>query len=91
MLDQTELEPMVANIFRETLHLVPPAHDTDLFKTGALDSLLLVDLLVKLEHTFKIRIPLEELELDHFRSITSIAGFLSVCLQQKRLVGNVCG
>jgi acyl carrier protein len=85
MIDRAYLENAVTGIFRDALNVMPPAVDTDLFAEGALDSLLLVDLLFKLEQTFNIRIPLEQIELDHFRSVESIAGFLAECLREQRV------
>jgi acyl carrier protein len=85
MIDRAYLEKTVMEIFRDSLNLVPPSADTDLFAEGALDSLLLVDLLFKLEQHFNIRIPLEQIELDHFRSVASIAGFLAECLREQRV------
>ncbi|MEY4641968.1 MAG: hypothetical protein RLZZ227_1962 [Pseudomonadota bacterium] len=85
MIDRAYLEDTVTGIFTDFLNLAPPSTDTDLFAEGALDSLLLVDLLFKLEQRFNIRIPLEQIELDHFRSVASIAGFLATCLREQRV------
>ena len=41
--------------------------------SGVLDSLTLVQLLLDLEQRFGVTIPLEELEIDDFRSVNSIA------------------
>jgi acyl carrier protein len=54
-----------------------PSQSTDLFETGTLDSLSLVELLVRLEEEFGTRIRLDELELSDLRSIASIARLLS--------------
>lgn len=51
--------------------------DTDLFDAGVLDSLQFVQLLAALEQTFGVRIDLAQTDLDHFRSVRAIAGFLS--------------
>jgi acyl carrier protein len=51
--------------------------DTDLLGTGLLDSLALVELLAELEETFGVSISTDDLELENFRSIDSIAGFVS--------------
>lgn len=83
MPDLPALEQAITGIFRQVLNIEPPSVDTDLFAEGCLDSLMLVDLLVKLEQTYGIRIALEQLELEHFRSVTNIAGFLRNCLQQQ--------
>ena len=53
-----------------------PSPTADLVAAGLLDSLALVDLLAHLEKGYDIRISLEELDLDNFRSIAGIARFL---------------
>jgi acyl carrier protein len=67
----------IVRLFVEKLHLEIPSIDTDLIETGVMDSLTFVDLLVQLEHDFGIQISLQNLELDHFRSIAAIAEFIS--------------
>lgn len=71
------LEREVATIFQEVLHISVPAADTDLLATGLLDSLGFVDLILQLEERFGIRVAMESLEPDDFRSIASIAAFVT--------------
>ena len=66
----------VVSIFTTNLGLPAPAIDADLFDTGVLDSVTFVDLLLHLEREFGIKCPLEELELDNFRSIGRIVNFI---------------
>ena len=73
MSDHTELCDKVAAIFADALHLEVPGYDADLIETGILDSLQLVELLLHLEGRFSITVPLEEIDLDAFRSIRRIA------------------
>ena len=54
---------------------VPEAH-TDLFGPGLLDSLGLVMLISALEEQFDCELPLDDLDLDHFRSLERIAEYL---------------
>ena len=63
----------VQRLFVETLNTAPASPDTDLIESGVLDSLALVELLFALEREFGITIPLEELDIDAFRSVASIA------------------
>jgi D-alanine--poly(phosphoribitol) ligase subunit 2 len=63
----------VAEIFSRNLHIEVPSHDLDLFTSGILDSLQLVELLFQLEEQFGIRISLGEIDLENFRSIDCIA------------------
>lgn len=53
-----------------------PDADTDLIETGALDSFALVELLVQVEDRFGVQVPLEDLDIDAFRSAGSIAQLL---------------
>src|SRR5206468_558781 len=81
------LQARIGKIFEDKLHLVVPSVDTDLFETGGLDSLALVELLLELETEYGLKISLEDLELQNFRSIVSIAGFIGQQLERKRLNG----
>jgi acyl carrier protein len=76
MIDRTSLEQNIGDIFEQKLHLRVPSADTDLFESGSLDSLSFVELLLQVELEYGIRIPLQDLELSHFRSIGRIAGFI---------------
>ena len=74
------LHDRIGNIFIRHLHIQPPTPDTDLFEKGTIDSLTLVDLLAHLEQEFSIRIPLNDLDLSHFRSIARIGDFIQAQL-----------
>lgn len=63
----------VQRLFVETLNTSAPSADADLIDSGLLDSLALVELLFALEREFGVTIPLEELDIDTFRSVRSIA------------------
>ena len=71
------LEGRLAKLFTDRLNTEVPAADTDLFETGILDSLRFVELLAALEETFAVRVSVEELDIDDFRSVSRIAGFLA--------------
>jgi acyl carrier protein len=66
----------VQRLFVETLNVQAPAPETDLIETGVLDSLALVELLFALEQEFGVTIPLEELDIESFRSVAAIADFV---------------
>jgi acyl carrier protein len=65
----------IVAVFSEKMNLPVPSVDTDLFDTGLLDSLVFVELLVRLEEELGLHVSLEDLEIDNFRSITRIAEF----------------
>jgi acyl carrier protein len=68
----------VAKLFTDRLHTDVPGAETDLFETGILDSLRFVELLAALEEAFGVRIAVQDLEIDDFRSVSRIADFLSM-------------
>lgn len=75
------LHDRISAIFLEKLHITVPSTETDLLETGILDSLQLVDLLLNLEKEFSVRIQLDSLEIESFRSISRIADLIET---QKR-------
>lgn len=77
MADGTALKDRIGRLFAETMNVQVPGGDTDLFQTGALDSLGFVDLLARLEQEFGIRIAIEDIEMENFRCIEKIAQFVA--------------
>ena len=66
----------VQRLFVEALNIQVPSPDTDLIDGGLLDSLALVELLFAIEREFDVSIPLEDLDIDTFRTARGIAGFV---------------
>ena len=75
--DLQTIENEVAEIFSQQLHVDVPASDSDLFETGVLDSLQLVELLFQLEQQFGVCISLDETDVENFRSIERISVMLA--------------
>lgn len=71
-----DLEAQVIELVEQVADLEVPAADAELFETGVLDSMGMVDLLTKLEERFGIEIDIDELDLDAFQTPASIAAFL---------------
>jgi methoxymalonate biosynthesis acyl carrier protein len=69
------LEPVRALLQRLTFQ--KPGPDTDLLATGLLDSVILVQLVVALEREFDMEIFLDEVGVESFRSVTSIASLVA--------------
>lgn len=76
MVGNSVLHQKLTALFASNLNLDVPSVETDLIGTGLLDSLALVELLAQLEETFGVSISTDDLELDNFRSIASIAEFV---------------
>jgi acyl carrier protein len=77
MIEQRGIHKKLTELFVRKLNLEVPSVETDLVGTGLLDSLALVELLAQLEETFGVSISIDDLELENFRSIASIASFVN--------------
>jgi acyl carrier protein len=70
------IQETVGSFFVSRLHVEVPSAETDLFETGVLDSLSFVDLLLGLEQAFGVKVTIDELQIEDFRSIGKIAEFV---------------
>ncbi|HYR97692.1 MAG TPA: phosphopantetheine-binding protein [Gemmatimonadales bacterium] len=77
MRDTRDLETRIAELFADRLQIEVPAADVDLFAAGIVDSLMFVKLLASLEEQFSIHVSFQELEIDDFRTLRQIAGFVA--------------
>lgn len=59
-----------------------PAVDEDYFALGLVNSLMSLELVAFVEHRFGIAVEVEDLDLDNFRTMSRIAGFV-----QRKLSG----
>lgn len=73
------------SIFEERLQIAVPSDSTDLFETGVMDSLKLVDLLSELEREFSFRVILSQLDIDVFRSIERMTEFVAGHAREKEI------
>ena len=73
------------SIFEHRLQITVPSDTTDLFETGLIDSLMLVDLLSELEREFSLHLTLSELNTDAFRSIERITEFIAGQTAEKEI------
>lgn len=71
--DNHPLVDQVHRLLVDQLYIDSPTPDTDIIDSGALDSFALVELLVKLEEQFHVEVPVEDLDVDDFRSARGIA------------------
>ncbi len=68
----TQIKGILSNVINSDV----PSNDTDLVETGMLDSLALVSFILELETTFGLSVSYDNLEIDNFRTIKSIAQFV---------------
>ena len=77
MTSEQEIVARIGRIFEDTLSMSAPAPDLDIIEAALLDSLTLVSLLFAIEQEFGIEIPLDSLEIDDFRTVSSIARMIA--------------
>lgn len=71
--DVADVVERLRALFLDELHLELPSADTDLLATGLLDSLAFVELMLQLESRFGVVVRLDEIDLEQFRTVRSIA------------------
>jgi len=81
-----DVRARITQVFAERLNLEVPSADTDLFESGALDSMAFVELLARLEGEFGIEVGLADVGMENFRSIDRIALFVEERLRAKDAV-----
>jgi acyl carrier protein len=74
--DVQAVRDRIHGLFASALRLDVASIDTDLFETGVIDSLALVDLLLQLELQFGVTTAIDDLEAENFKSISRIADFV---------------
>jgi acyl carrier protein len=77
MTETRNLEDRLAQTLMDVLHVDVPSRETDLIRTGRLDSVGLVDLLLRLERQYGVHVEMDDLEVDQFRSLGSITAFVA--------------
>jgi acyl carrier protein len=77
MTSEQEIIARIGRIFEDTLSMPAPAPDLDIIEAALLDSLTLVSLLFAIEQEFGIEIPLDSLEIDALRTLSSIATMIA--------------
>lgn len=70
------LHDRIAGLFSGALNIDVPSIHTDLFESGVLDSLALVELLLQLEREFGVTVSSHDLEVENFRTIAHISTFV---------------
>jgi D-alanine--poly(phosphoribitol) ligase subunit 2 len=72
-----DLDHRIRGIFLEALNVSVDSMDTDLVETGVLDSLALIELLLRLEEEFDVKVDVGELDIEDFRTARSIGTFVT--------------
>jgi acyl carrier protein len=74
---EEQLVGEIRGIFAQRLAIEVESPSVDLLDTGLVDSVTLVELLLMLEEQFGVNLPLEDLEMEDFRSLARIADLVA--------------
>ncbi|MGC4109771.1 MAG: phosphopantetheine-binding protein [Nocardioides sp.] len=74
---------MVA-LIEATLQVDVPDPGVDLIDAGLIDSLALVSLITEIEDEFAVALPLDEFDIERFRSATQIAAYVADYLPEEQ-------
>ena len=74
---EIQLHDKIARLLSDKIQIEASSIEADLVETGLLDSLKLVELMTSLEDEFGITISFDEIEIDNFRSVASIAEYVN--------------
>jgi Acyl carrier protein len=79
MSPRADLVDRIRQLILNQLNIDVPSAETDLIETGLLDSLALVELVFQIEQEFQLAIPLDELEVESFRTVRRIGELVASC------------
>jgi D-alanine--poly(phosphoribitol) ligase subunit 2 len=69
-------------VFEDALSVAAPEPDVDIVQSGLIDSLGLVTLLFELEREFDVKVPLESLDVEDFRTIANLVRTIASLRQE---------
>lgn len=72
-----QLIARISGLICDALNVEVSAPDVDLIDTGLLDSLALVTLITEIEQEFAYELPLDDFDVERFRSVERIADLLT--------------
>jgi acyl carrier protein len=79
---RVELAREIQDLIQETFSVRIKSTKDDLFDTGVIDSIILVQLILRLEERFSLDLVMEDLDLDDFTSVATIAAFVEGCFKK---------
>lgn len=84
MSDPNATVERVVDLIREALLVEVPDPDLDLIEADLIDSLALVSLITEVEAAFGIELPLEDFDIEKFRSARQIGAYVDAARVSER-------
>jgi acyl carrier protein len=75
-MDESDIQNAITAFLRERFGVEPPEADANLIESGVIDSMMFVDLIVFIEERFGVVAELDDLEIDNFATVASMARFV---------------
>jgi D-alanine--poly(phosphoribitol) ligase subunit 2 len=72
-----KLQLQIVEIFDQCFETKLPEEEIDLLETGLVDSVKIVELVLEVEQRFGVSLPFEDLEIDDFRTVKTLAECIS--------------
>lgn len=72
----------IQSLIEDTFAVRVESADQDLFDSGVVDSMILVQLILRIEERFGLDLVMQDLDLNSFATVTTIAEFLETCFQK---------
>jgi acyl carrier protein len=69
-------EDFIREYLMENVDATELDNDEDMFETGLVNSLFAIQLMTFLEQKFQIKVTMDDLDMDNFKSINAIAEFV---------------
>ena len=77
IMTEQPIKHRISDYFARSLHAAEVADEADIFASGLVNSLFALQIVLFVEKEFGIRVDNEDLELDNFRSVNALAGFVA--------------
>ncbi len=76
MNDVKQLEERVHHYIAEHVDVPELDYDVEIFEEGLVNSLFAIQLMTFLEKTFQIKVTMDDLDMNNYKSVTAITNFV---------------
>ncbi len=70
------IEEIIRDYLMENVDVADLDDDEDMFESGLVNSLFAIQLMTFLEKTFGIKVTMDDLDMDNFKSIVAVSAFV---------------
>ncbi|MCP5046297.1 MAG: acyl carrier protein [bacterium] len=74
--DSTVPRDIIRNYIMENVNMSELDNDLDIFETGVVNSLFAIELMTFLEKAFSIKVTMDDLDMDNFKTVNATSDFV---------------